>query len=75
MRRFILFIACCVSVLLAGCAGHSKDYLKKDQDVSSIVVPPGTPMIKQQPYYPVPSIPPQNATSATPNLKPPTLQK
>lgn len=75
MRFMALIVVCCASVVLAGCANHSKDYLKKDQDISSIVVPPGVPMIKQEPYYPVPNIPPQNASSPIPNLKPPTLQK
>jgi uncharacterized lipoprotein len=75
MRRFILLTACCASVFLTGCANHSKDYLKKDQDVSAIVVPAGVPMVKQDPYYPVPNLPAQNNASTTPNLKPPTLQK
>ncbi|HLB56835.1 MAG TPA: hypothetical protein VJK30_05850 [Coxiellaceae bacterium] len=74
--RFIALIAVfCASIFLAGCANHSKDYLKKDQDVNSIVVPPGVPIIKQEPYYPVPNIPPENTTAKTPNLKPPTLLK
>lgn len=73
MRRLILLAACCASIFLTSCANHSKDYLKKDQDVNSIVVPPGVPIIKQEPYYPVPNIPPENTTAKTPNLKPPTL--
>jgi PBP1b-binding outer membrane lipoprotein LpoB len=75
MRRFVVFAACCASVFLAGCSGHTKAYLKKDQDIPTLVVPSDVPVIKQQPYFPVPNLPPENTGTPTPNLKPPTLQK
>ena len=75
MRTLVLLAVCCAAISLSGCANHSKDYLKKDKEISSIVVPPGVPMIKQELYYPVPNIPPQNSSSKIPDLKPPTLQK
>ena len=73
--RFIALIAVlCMSVVLTGCGTPSKAYLKKDGEVNSIVVPPGVPMIKQEPYYPVPSVP-QNTAAKPVNLLPPTLAK
>ena len=75
MRFLPLIVVFCVGALLVGCANHAKDYLKKDQAIGSIVVPPGVPMIKQASYYPVPALPAQNTSSKTPNLKPPTLQQ
>lgn len=75
MRRFVLLLACLSSIFLVGCSGNSKTYLKKDQDIPTLVVPSDVPVIKQQPYFPVPNLPPQNSASPTPDLKPPTLQK
>ncbi len=73
MRFFALFIVFCASVLLTACANHSKDYLKKGGEISSIVVPPGVPMIKQSTYYPIPAVPYNGAVKPM-TLKPPTLQ-
>jgi hypothetical protein len=74
MRFMPLFAVLCTSVVLTGCASHAKDYLKNDKEVNSIVVPPGVPMIKQSPYYPVPNIP-QNTTGKPVTLLPPTMIK
>jgi uncharacterized lipoprotein len=74
MRFMALIAVFCASAVLVGCASHTKDYLKKDQAIGSIVVPPGVPMIKQASYYPVPNLPVQSVSSKTPNLKPPTLR-
>lgn len=74
MRFVALIVALGVSVALVGCGSHSKDYLKKGSEVSPIVVPPGVPMIKQEPYYPVPAVP-QNTSVKSVTLLPPTLEK
>jgi hypothetical protein len=74
MRLIALVAVLCVSVALVGCGAHSKDYLKKDGVVHSIVVPSGVPMIKQEPYYPVPPVS-QNASTKPVTVLPPTLVK
>ena len=73
MRFIALFVVFCASVFLLGCASHSKDYLKKGGEISSLVVPSGVPMIKQQPYYPIPASA-SNAPAMPNSLLPPTLQ-
>ena len=69
--RLILLI-CAGAVLLSGCVNHDNDYLKQGGQVSSLVVTPGVPALKQEPYYPIPT-----NVSATPgkpvSLKPATL--
>lgn len=73
MRFFTLCLAIIASVFLVSCANHSKDYLKKDQQIASIIVPPGVPALKQQMYYPVPTTA-QNATVKSVSLVPPTMK-
>jgi PBP1b-binding outer membrane lipoprotein LpoB len=53
MRFRSIVMICSVAVLFAGCAKHDNDYLKKGGQVSTIVVPPGVPAVKQEPYYPI----------------------
>ena len=72
--RFLAFMTlCCASIILCGCANHSRDYVKKGGEIASLTVPPGVPMIKQEPYYPVPVASALSAKAVS--LKPPTLQK
>lgn len=73
MRIFTLFLAIFSGFFLSSCANHSKDYLKKGGEISSLVVPKDVPVLKQQTYYPIPN------TTITPSKKPvslvpPTLQ-
>lgn len=71
MMRFVALLL--LSLCLIGCDGHSREYLEKGGEISSLVVPEGVPVVKQQDYYAVPKV------SATPSKKsvslvPPTLQ-
>lgn len=74
MRFFALFAAVLIGLCLTGCESHSRAYLKKGGEISSLVVPQDVPVLKQQPYYPVPSMPAASATKKAVSLLPPTLQ-
>lgn len=72
MRFIALWVVIVASVCLASCANHSRDYLKKDQEIGSLVVPKDVPVLKQETYYPVPVIA-QDATVKPVSLLPPTM--
>lgn len=72
MRLMALIALFFTSVLLIGCAAHSKSYLKKDKSIASLVVPSDVPVIKQAPYYPIPKVADQGVVKSV-SLKPPTL--
>ncbi|OGT44695.1 MAG: hypothetical protein A3E82_05210 [Gammaproteobacteria bacterium RIFCSPHIGHO2_12_FULL_38_11] len=73
MRFIALTFLCCATVVLSGCGAHSRDYLKKGHEVSPLVVPEGVPILKQEPYYPIPPGPATTEASKPVSLKPPTL--
>ncbi|MCX7121125.1 MAG: hypothetical protein NTZ67_05045 [Gammaproteobacteria bacterium] len=74
MRLITLILLLCATAVLSGCGAHSRDYLKKGNEISPLVVPPGVPVMKQEPYYPVPAGPSTTLSSKPVSLKPPTLQ-
>lgn len=57
MRLMLFFMLLCASFLLSNCAQNSHAYLHKGNEISSIVIPPGVPMVKQDNLYPVPPMP------------------
>lgn len=75
MRFFTLFLAVLIGLCLVGCSSHSRAYLKKGGEISSLVVPHEAPMLKQQTYYPVPAMPAGSTLKKPVSLLPPTLQK
>lgn len=75
MRFFALFSAVLIGLCLTGCESHSRAYLKKGGEISSLVVPQDVPVIKQQTYYPVPAMPAGSTVKKSVSLLPPTLQK
>ncbi|MCX7125619.1 MAG: hypothetical protein NTU49_07730 [Gammaproteobacteria bacterium] len=72
MRFIALIMLFFASVVLSGCASHSKDYLKNGAEIPPLVVPASVPILKQEPYYPIPPVS-GNATLKPVSLKPPTL--
>ena len=55
MRCVVILFLLFASVVLTACGsgtGHAKTYVKKSQQIGSLVVPPGVPMVKQDTYYP-----------------------
>ncbi len=75
MRFFALFSAILIGLCLTGCSSHSREYLKKSGEISSLVVPKDVPVIKQQTYYPVPPMPAEATLKKSVSVVPPTLQK
>lgn len=66
-----LFMAACAKL---GLGGHDRDYIRKSQQVSPVVVPHGVPNIKKDIYYPVPNAKYHASTPAV-SVVPPTLAK
>lgn len=71
MRRIVIFIVF-LSVFLTGCVNHTRDYLKHGKQISSVVVPKDVPILKQNDYYPVPSVSVSKTVKPV-SLTPPTL--
>jgi len=63
-----------VSILLVGCGPHTPAYLKHSHQIPHIVVPKDVPVVKEQPYYPIPHVAFSRKKPA-PALLPPTLKK
>ena len=69
LKIVITMIACTV---LLGCVNHTNDYLKKSNQISTLVVPSDVPALKQETYYPIPKT--VSSTADKPiSLIPPTL--
>ena len=74
MRFFVFVLLSLTVVLLSACTDHKDNYLKNGRQVAPLVVPSDVPMIKQEPYYPTPSMP-ATVPKKPVSLVPPTLLK
>ncbi len=74
MRFFVFVLLSLTVVLLSAFTDHKDTYLNNGRQVAPLVVPSDVPMIKQEPYYPTPSMP-ATVPKKPVALVPPTLLK
>lgn len=74
MRLFTISLLFCTILTLTACANHKNAYLKGGREVPGLVVPADVPVIKQEPYYPIPALPINHSNQKSVSLLPPTLQ-